>query len=417
MSGACHHQVVRVEATGVETAYREHWARLLALLARELRDLDLAEDALQEAFSAASRSWGDSPPRNPAAWLLTAARRRAIDELRRQSALAKRLPLLVVDPMPEAEPDMFPDERLRLIFTCAHPALDLPARVALTLRLVGGLTTAQIARLFLVSEATMAARITRAKKKIAAAGIPYRVPGEEELPERARGVRTVVYAIFTEGYAASDGDRLLRVELCAEAIWLARMLVGLQPADDEASALLALMLLHHARRDARVSAGRLVRLADQDRTRWHLDEIAEGLRLTERALRRDAGPYAIQAAIAAEHAVAATPIVTDWPAIAELYRVLEQRTGSPVVRMNRAVAVAECDGPAAGLSLLDGLDEALARHHLLPAIRADLLRRLGRVEDSLRAYDDALALVGNGPEHDFLQQQRARTARDRDEHA
>ena len=411
MSAGCQYQAV--QATGVEAAYREHWARLLALLARELRDLDLAEDALQEAFSAASRAWGESPPRNPAAWLLTAARRRAIDELRRQAALAIRLPLLVVDPMPEAEPDMFPDERLRLIFTCAHPALDLPARVALTLRLVGGLTTAQIARLFLVSEATMAARITRAKKKIAAAGIPYRVPEAEDLAERARGVRTVVYAIFTEGYAATDGDRLLRVELCAEAIWLGRMLVALQPADDEASALLALMLLHHARRDARVSEGRLVRLAEQDRARWHLDEIAEGLRLTERVLRRDAGPYAIQAAIAAEHAVAATADVTDWPAIAQLYHVLEERTGSPVVRMNRAVAVAECDGPAAGLVLLEGLDDVLVRHHLLPAIRADMLRRLGRVDDALHAYDDALALVGNGAEHDFLVSQRAQTARDR----
>ena len=411
MSAGCQYQAV--QATGVEAAYREHWARLLALLARELRDLDLAEDALQEAFSAASRAWGESPPRNPAAWLLTAARRRAIDELRRQAALAIRLPLLVVDPMPEAEPDMFPDERLRLIFTCAHPALDLPARVALTLRLVGGLTTAQIARLFLVSEATMAARITRAKKKIAAAGIPYRVPEAEDLAERARGVRAVVYAIFTEGYAATDGDRLLRVELCAEAIWLGRMLVALQPADDEAGALLALMLLHHARRDARVSEGRLVRLAEQDRAQWHLDEIAEGLRLTERVLRRDAGPYAIQAAIAAEHAVAATADVTDWPAIAQLYHVLEERTGSPVVRMNRAVAVAECDGPAAGLVLLEGLDDVLVRHHLLPSIRADMLRRLGRVDDALHAYDDALALVGNGAEHDFLVSQRAQTARDR----
>jgi len=397
-------------AAGIETAYREHWARLLALLARELRDIDLAEDALQEAFSAASRAWGDSPPRNPAAWLLTAARRRAIDDLRRQAALARRLPLLVVDQTPEdIEPDMFPDERLRLIFTCAHPALDLSARVALTLRLVAGLTTAQIARLFLVSEPTMAARITRAKKKIAAAGIPYRVPGPNDLAERLQGVHTVVYAIFTEGYAATDGDRLVRVEVCAEAIHLGRMLVALMPSDPESSALLALMLLHNARRSARVDGGQLVRLADQDRRRWQLDEIAEGLGLTSRVVRSGAGPYAIQAAIAAEHAVAATGDVTDWPAIAELYRVLEERTASPVVRMNRAVAVAECEGPAAGLAVLEGLDEALARHHLLPAIRADLLRRLGRTDEAVRAYDDALALVGNGAERDFLVRQRLGT--------
>jgi RNA polymerase sigma-70 factor (ECF subfamily) len=397
-------------AAGIETAYREHWARLLALLARELRDIDLAEDALQEAFSAASRAWGESPPRNPAAWLLTAARRRAIDDLRRRAALARRLPLLVVDQAPDdIEPDMFPDERLRLIFTCAHPALDLSARVALTLRLVGGLTTAQIARLFLVSEPTMAARITRAKKKIAAAGIPYRVPGPADLAERLQGVHTVVYAIFTEGYAATDGDRLVRVEVCAEAIHLGRMLAALMPADPESAALLALMVLHHARRSARVDAGQLVRLADQDRGRWHLDEIAEGLGLTSRVLRAGAGPYAIQAAIAAEHAIAATADVTDWPAIAELYRVLEERTASPVVRMNRAVAVAECEGPAAGLAVLEGLDEALARHHLLPAIRADLLRRLGRADEARRAYDDALALVGNGAERDFLLRQRLGT--------
>jgi RNA polymerase sigma-70 factor (ECF subfamily) len=397
----------------VDAAYREHWARLLALLARELRDIDLAEDALQEAFSAASRAWGDSPPRNPAAWLLTAARRRAIDDLRRQAALARRLPLLVVDQTPDdaydIEPDMFPDERLRLIFTCAHPALDLSARVALTLRLVAGLTTAQIARLFLVSEPTMAARITRAKKKIVAAGIPYRVPGPNDLAERLQGVHTVVYAIFTEGYAATDGDRLVRVEVCGEAIHLGRMLVALMPSDPESSALLALMLLHNARRSARVDGGQLVRLADQDRSRWRMDEIAEGLGLTSRVLRSGAGPYAIQAAIAAEHAVAATADVTDWPAIVELYRVLEERTASPVVRMNRAVAVAECEGPAAGLAVLEGLDEALARHHLLPAIRADLLRRLGRTDEAVRAYDKALALVGNGAERDFLVRQRLGT--------
>jgi RNA polymerase sigma-70 factor (ECF subfamily) len=300
------------------------------------------------------------------------------------------------------------DERLRLIFTCCHPALAMETRVALTLRLVGGLTTPQIARLFLVSEPTMAARITRAKKKIAGAGIPYRVPAPDELPERARGVLAVVYAIFTEGYAATDGDRLLRVELCDEAIRLGRLLVDLMPADVEAPALLSLMLLQHARRDARVESGRLVRLADQDRTRWHTDEIAEGLRLAERALRRGRGPYAVQAAIAAEHAVARTAADTDWPAIAELYRVLEESTGSPVVRLHRAVAVAECDGPQAGLALLDGLDDTLGRHHLLPAVRADLLRRLGRVAEARAAYDAALDLVGNDVERNFLLRQRAR---------
>lgn len=385
----------------VEQAYLEHWARLLALLTAELRDLDLAEESLQEAFTAAVSAWPPVPA-NPPAWLLTTARRRAVDRLRRTAVAARKLPLLIVD---EPDTHVVQDDRLRLIFTCCHPALAPEVRVALTLRCVGGLSTRQIARLFLVSEATMAARITRAKKKISQAGIPYRIPAGRELAERRDGVLAVIYLIFTEGYAATEGDRMISDELAGEAIALARMLTELMPGDSEVAALQALMMLHHARRHARTdSGGRLVTLAQQDRSLWHREEIDEALALLTPGL---PGPYLVQAAIAAEHASAQTARDTDWPAIAQLYEVLEEMTGSAVVRLNRAVAVAEASGAAKGLELLEGLEAQLPRHHLLPATRAELLRRLGRVEEAFEEYGRALALVGTVQEREFLLTRRA----------
>jgi RNA polymerase sigma-70 factor (ECF subfamily) len=394
-----------------EQALREHWGRLLALLTGLFGSLDVAEDALQEAFELAVAAWPrDGVPDRPEAWLLTAARRRALDRLRREATLARKLPLLV-QPDTVAGPEEVAehmstifDDRLRLLFTCCHPALAMDARVALTLRCLGGLTTAEVARAFLVPEPTMAARITRAKKKIAAAGIPYRVPADAELPERLAGVLAVLYLVFNEGYAATTGDAAIRRELCDEAIRLTRVLLRLMPDEPEADALLALMLLQNARREARVdAAGRLVLLPDQDRSRWDADQIAEGLALLHRAgARRRAGPYLLQAAIAAEHGQARHAADTDWAAIAALYRALEDLTGSPVVRLNRAVAVAEAAGPAAGLALLDGLDARLPAFHLLPATRADLLRRLGETEPARHEYARALRLAGNAADRDLL---------------
>jgi RNA polymerase sigma-70 factor (ECF subfamily) len=371
--------------------------RLLALLARELRSLDLAEEALQEAHLEALRRWTDGTPANPAGWLLTVARRRARDRLRRDATLARKLPLLVPDATEPADEDddvtTIADERLRLFFTACHPALGRPAQVALTLRYAGGLTTREIARLFLVAEPTMAARLTRAKRKIAQAGIPYRVPADADLPERLAGVLAVVYLLFTEGYTPGVGERLLRTELCEEAIRLGRLLHDLLPDEPEVTALLALMLLQHARRDARERDGRLVLLPDQDRALWRTDEVAEAVELVHRAARAATpGAYLVQALIAGEHA---DPRPTDWEAVATLYRRLEQLQPSPAVRLNRAVAVAEAEGPEAGLRLLDGLDHALPRSHQLPAVRAELLGRLGRTGPALDAYDRALALAGN----------------------
>jgi RNA polymerase sigma-70 factor (ECF subfamily) len=307
----------------------------------------------------------------------------------------------------EFDMSTIPDERLRLLFTCCHPALPAEARVALTLRLLGGLTTAEIARAFLVPEATMAARITRAKKKIAGAGIPYRVPTDAELPERLAAVLAVLYLVFTEGHAATSGDGPVRRDLCDEAIRLARVVVALMPDEPEAAGLLALLLLQHARRDARTDpGGRLVLLPDQDRTRWDAGQIAEGRALLRAAARRGpAGPYLVQAAIAAEHARAATAAETAWDRIATLYEALEELTGSPVVRLNRAVAVAEVDGPAAGLALLADLD--LPGFHLLPATRADLLRRLGRTGAAAAEYEAAIAGAGNAADRDFLRRRLA----------
>lgn len=388
----------------VALAYREHWSRLLALLVRQVRSFDLAEETLADAFTTAVDTWPrDGVPDRPDAWLFSVARRRAIDRLRREATLARKLPLLVTDEVePEDDMTTISDERLRLIFTCAHPALAPESRIALTLRMVGGLTTPEIARAFLVSEPTMAARITRAKKKIAAAGIPYRVPADAELPQRLHGVLTVLYLVFTEGYAASSGASPVRVELAAEAIHLARVLVSLMPDEPEAVALLALMLVQHSRRDARLDAdGRLVLLADQDRSAWHAREIAEALTLLD-LLRGEPGTYELQARIAAEH----TRPTTDWARIRDLYAALDELTDSPVVRLNRAVAVAEADGPEAALDLLDGLEDALQRNHLFFATRAELLHRLGRDSDAVADYDRALNLARTDAERTLLQERR-----------
>ncbi|HYJ67541.1 MAG TPA: sigma-70 family RNA polymerase sigma factor [Nocardioidaceae bacterium] len=391
----------------LDGALREHWARLLALLIRDYASVDVAEDSLQDAYAAAAEHWTRTVPDNPAAWLLTTARRKATDRLRREATLARKLPMLVVDDVatgPDVDLDAIPDERLRLICTCCHPALSHEASVALTLRLVAGLHTREIARLFLVSEATMAARLTRAKRKIAASAIPFRVPERTELPARLARVCHVAYLLFTEGYAATTGPDLMRVELCDEAIRLQCVVVELAPDHADAIGLLALMRLQHARRDARVDAGALVPLGDQDRTRWHRAEIDQGRSLLRRAadIGPPVGPYTLQAAIAAEHMVAPTADATDWAAIARLYDQLERLTESPVVRLNRAVAVAEAEGAAAGLALLDGLDERLPQHHRLPATRAELLRRIGDRVGAVAEYDRAIERVGTGTERAYL---------------
>ena len=352
-------------------------------------------------------------PDKPAGWLVAVARRRAVDRQRREATLTRHLPLLVTDETvagPEPDEDAIGDDRLRLIFTCCHPALAVDAQVALTLRFVAGLTTGEIARLFLVPKATMAARLTRAKRKIAGAAIPFRVPAESEVPARIRSVLAVVYLIFTEGYRATAGAELIREDLAAEAIRLGRILHRLVADDAEVGGLLALMLLQHARRRARVVDGALVRLGDQDRTRWDHDEIAEGLALLAAAPGPAPGGYRLQAMIAAQHALARRAADTAWPVIADLYARLEELTGSPVVRLNRAVAVAEAAGPEAALGLLDGLDDRLPHHHQLPAARAELLVRLGRPAAAVPEYDRAIALVGTDVERAFLIERRRAAA-------
>ena len=368
----------------------------------------MAEDSLQDAYAAAARVWPEQGmPDRPAAWLWTTAYRRALDRVRREEADARRLPLLVADPPPAAPGDDgdVPDERLRLLFACGHPALRPDARAALMLRFVAGLTTAEIARLFLVSEPTMAARLTRAKAKMAVAGIPLRAPSAEDLPGRLDVVLKVIYLIFTEGYRATAGPELIRPRLAAEAIRLGYLAGELLPGEPRTLALLALMLLQHARRDARVGAdGTLVLLPDQDRARWRHDEIARGVSLL--ALLEAApmpGEYHLQALIAAEHA---RPAPTDWPRIALLYAELERRDPSPMVRLNRAVAVAEAGSAEAALALLDGLDEGLRGNHLLPAVRAELLTRLGRHDEATAAFDAALALARTEPERTHLVRRR-----------
>jgi RNA polymerase sigma-70 factor (ECF subfamily) len=402
--------------TVVADAFRQEWGRITAALIHQTGDWDLAEECAQDAFAQALRRWpGDGVPNRPGAWLMTVARNGAIDRLRRSSTYHAKVEEMAVmasretgtgDPEPGADDSGVADERLRLIFTCCHPALALEARVALTLRTLTGLGTAEIARAFLVPEATMAKRLVRAKQKIAHARIPYRVPPASALPQRVPGVLAVLYLVFNEGYAASAGDDLIRRDLCDRAIALAQLLAELLPAEPEAKGLLALMLFQHARQAARVNdRGDLVTLEDQDRARWDQARIGLARRHLEDALAaRRPGQYLIQAAIAACHAAAPTALATDWPRIARLYQHLADLTGSPVVELNRAVAVAMADGPAAGLALLQRLEPAgaLAGYYLLPATRADFLRRLGRHQEAASAYEQAAALAGTGPERRFL---------------
>jgi RNA polymerase sigma factor (sigma-70 family) len=394
--------------TDLERLLRDEWGRLLALLVAQFRRLDLAEDGLADAFEAAARTW-DAVPDNPPAWLLTAARRRVLDRLRAEAVAARKLPLLAVDASLQEEAQQVMadagepvrDERLRLVLLCAHPSLPPEAAAALTLRLVLGVPTEDVARLFLVPTPTMAARLTRARKRLA--GESFEIPAD--LSSRVAVVADVAYLAFTAGYAPGSGPDVLRAEVAGEAIRLVRVLRTVLPYDDvEVDSLLALMLLQHSRRDARAVDGRLVLLPDQDRSRWRLDEIAEALDLLRPHVGGPASPYLLQALIAAEHAIAPTPDVTDWDRIVLRYEELEAVTGSPVVRLNRAVAVAEASGPTAGLEVLSGLT---LPGHRLPATRAELLARLGRFDEARTAYDEAIGRCGNLAERAHLIDRRA----------
>lgn len=406
----------------IDALYRSDWGRIVAALIRLVGDFELAEEVAQEAFTAGVNQWRDTGvPDNPRAWVIRTAHHKAIDAIRRKTNFREKVnlygPTEFTDSVaqPEFDPTEIPDDLLRLIFTCCHPALALEAQVALTLHTLGGLQTEEIARAFLVPAATMAQRLVRAKRKIRDAGIPYQVPGTNEMPERIEAVLAVVYLIFNEGYASTGTGPLVRTELCAEAIRLARLLRELTaPAPPpETTGLLALMLLHDSRREARVDErGDLVILEEQDRSKWNRGQIEEALPLVEEALRGGGGAFAIQAAIAALHCQARRPEDTDWAQISSLYDFLERMQPSPIVSLNRAVAVAMVEGPEAGLALIDRLAEDLKNYHLLQSARADLLRRAGRRGEAAKAYELALSIVSNESERRYLER-RLREVRSR----
>ena len=400
--------------SAVDQVYRSDWGRIVATLIRSFGDFDLAEESAQEAFAAAIDKWGsEGVPDSPAAWIIQTAKHKAIDRIRRHQNFQTKVESFVHEiPTTTEQPNLseeeIPDDRLRLIFTCCHPALGSEAQVALTLRTLCGLETEEIARAFLIPTTTMAQRLVRAKRKIRDAGIPYKVPDATEFPERIDAVLTVIYLIFNEGYASTRGAELLRTDLCTEAIRLARvvrLLMAPYPPE-EATALLALMLLHDSRRHARVDeAGDLITLEDQDRTKWDQQQIAEAVPLVAESMRRAPGPLALQAAIAAEHCRTTSAGQTDWPRIVSLYDLLERIQPSPIVTLNRAVAIAMADGPAKALLIIDELESSgkLAEYHLLHATRADLYRRLRRGDEALKSYERALSLVTNESERRFLQ--------------